>query len=42
MAIVLRAFKTEGHFFEARRVGTKYWNIYYMAMLEDTWRARTR
>ncbi len=35
-------FKTEGHFVEARRVGTKFWNVYYMAMLEDTWRAQDR
>jgi RimJ/RimL family protein N-acetyltransferase len=35
-------FKTEGHFVEARRVGTKFWNVYYMAMLEDAWRARGR
>lgn len=33
-------FKTEGHFVEARRVGSAFWNVYYMAMLEDTWRER--
>ncbi len=33
-------FKTEGHFVEARRVGDAYWNVYYMAMLEETWRDR--
>jgi RimJ/RimL family protein N-acetyltransferase len=33
-------FKTEGHFVEARRVGDAYWNVYTMAMLEDTWREK--
>ena len=30
-------FKTEGHLVEARRAGGKYWNAYYMAMLEEEW-----
>ena len=30
-------FKTEGHLVEARRAGGKYWNAYYMAMLEEQW-----
>jgi len=34
-------FKTEGHFVSARRVGEKYWNVYAMALLEDTWRERS-
>jgi len=33
-------FKTEGHFVEARRVGGKYWNVYYMAMLKEEWLGR--
>jgi RimJ/RimL family protein N-acetyltransferase len=32
-------FKTEGHLVEARRAGDKYWNAYYMAMLEEEWLA---
>jgi RimJ/RimL family protein N-acetyltransferase len=34
-------FKTEGHFVEARRAGGKYWNVYYMAMLEEQWLGRS-
>ena len=30
-------FKTEGHLVEARRAGGKYWNAYYMAMLDEEW-----
>jgi RimJ/RimL family protein N-acetyltransferase len=30
-------FKTEGHLVEARRAGDKFWNAYYMAMLEEDW-----
>ena len=30
-------FKTEGHLVEARRAGGRYWNAYYMAMLEEEW-----
>lgn len=30
-------FKTEGHLVEARRSGGKYWNVYYLAMLEEEW-----
>jgi RimJ/RimL family protein N-acetyltransferase len=33
-------FKTEGHLVEARRAGGKYWNAYYMAMLEEEWLSR--
>ena len=33
-------FKTEGHLVEARRAGGKYWNAYYMAMLEEEWLGR--
>ncbi len=33
-------FKTEGHLVEARRGGGKYWNAYYMAMLEEEWLGR--
>ncbi len=33
-------FKTEGHLVEARRSGDRYWNAYYMAMLEDEWPKR--
>ena len=33
-------FKTEGHFVEARRAGGKFWNVYYMALLEDEWKER--
>ena len=33
-------FKTEGHLVEARRAGGKYWNAYYMAMLEEQWLSR--
>jgi len=33
-------FKTEGHLVEARRSGGKYWNVYYMAMLEEEWLSR--
>jgi RimJ/RimL family protein N-acetyltransferase len=33
-------FKTEGHLVEARRAGGKYWNAYYMAMLEEEWVSR--
>jgi RimJ/RimL family protein N-acetyltransferase len=33
-------FKTEGHLVEARRAGDKYWNAYYMAMLEEEWLGR--
>jgi RimJ/RimL family protein N-acetyltransferase len=30
-------FKTEGHLVEARRAGDRYWNAYYMAMLDEEW-----
>jgi RimJ/RimL family protein N-acetyltransferase len=33
-------FKTEGHLVEARRAGGRYWNAYYMAMLEEEWTGR--
>jgi RimJ/RimL family protein N-acetyltransferase len=33
-------FKTEGHLVEARRAGGKYWNAYYMAMLDEEWLSR--
>jgi len=33
-------FKTEGHLVEARRAGGKYWNAYYMAMLQEEWLGR--
>jgi RimJ/RimL family protein N-acetyltransferase len=33
-------FKTEGHLVEARRAGGKYWNAYYMAMLQEEWLSR--
>jgi RimJ/RimL family protein N-acetyltransferase len=33
-------FKTEGHLVEARRSGGKYWNVYYLAMLEEEWLSR--
>jgi RimJ/RimL family protein N-acetyltransferase len=33
-------FKAEGHFVEARRAGGKYWNVTYMAMLEEQWLSR--
>jgi RimJ/RimL family protein N-acetyltransferase len=33
-------FKTEGHLVEARRAGGRYWNAYYMAMLEEEWLGR--
>ncbi len=33
-------FKTEGHLVEARRAGDKYWNAYYMAMLDEEWLGR--
>ena len=33
-------FKTEGHLVEGRRAGGKYWNAYYMAMLEEEWLSR--
>jgi RimJ/RimL family protein N-acetyltransferase len=35
-------FQTEGHFVEARRAGGKYWNVSYMAMLEEQWLARNQ
>ena len=34
-------FRTEGHFVEARRAGGKYWNVFYMAMLEEQWLSRS-
>ncbi len=33
-------FKTEGHLVEARRAGGKYWNAYYLAMLDEEWLGR--
>jgi RimJ/RimL family protein N-acetyltransferase len=35
-------FKTEGHLVEARRAGDRYWNAYYMAMLEEQWPGTAR
>jgi RimJ/RimL family protein N-acetyltransferase len=33
-------FRTEGHLVEARRLGDRYWNVYYMALLREEWEAR--
>jgi len=33
-------FTREGHLREARKIGSEYWTLYQMSVLEQEWRAK--
>jgi RimJ/RimL family protein N-acetyltransferase len=35
-------FKQEGHIREARKIGSEYWSLYQMSILEDEWRSNEK
>ncbi|OGP78501.1 MAG: hypothetical protein A2V86_15630 [Deltaproteobacteria bacterium RBG_16_49_23] len=35
-------FRKEGHIREARKIGTKYWSLYQMSILEHEWRSKRK